>query len=136
MSEPNMSDRVRDEVQALLGEFFTAVQRRDLSGFLELFTGDERLTVVENTDRYDWPAFRAFADQFFHDIEQISFELEQSAVNSLAPEVAVATGVFNGRGRTVRGDRLDFRHAFTFALVRHDTRWRIAHAHESALSAA
>jgi hypothetical protein len=94
------------------------------------------LTVVENTDRYDWPAFRAFAEQFFGDIGQISFELEQIAVNGLAAEVSVATGVFTGRGQTVHGDRIEFRHAFTFVLARHDARWRIAHVHESALAAA
>lgn len=127
------AERTPQEVQALLRAFFGAVERRDLPQFLDLFTGDEHLTVIENADRYDWAAFRGFAEQFFAAIATISFELEHCAVHAIATEVATATGVFRGTGTATSGEPLDFRHAFTFVLAHREGRWRIAHVHESSL---
>jgi uncharacterized protein (TIGR02246 family) len=129
-----MADRRGEEVLAVLHDFFAAVRRRDLPGFLGLFTGDDHLTVVENGDRYDWMGFQAFATAFFGELAEIAFEVEQSVVNDLGPGSAVVTGAFRGRGTTRSGDAFDFRHAFTFVLSNRAGGWRIAHVHESALA--
>jgi len=133
MSELGAADQADDAVGNVLREFFASVERRDLPRFLGLFTGDARLTVVENSDRYDWQGFRAFAEQFFQDVERIAFEVEPVAVSRLGSAAAVATGAFRGRGATVGGEQIDFRHAFTFVLAKQHDGWRIAHVHESAL---
>lgn len=117
----------------MLATFFEAVEQRDLPRFLDQFTGDAHFTVIENADRYDWPAFRGFAEQFFAGIEKVAFVLEHTRVNALGDNVATATGAFRGTGTTASGEPLDFRHAFTFVLAYRDRRWRIAHVHESSL---
>jgi len=135
MKDQDGSDRVRGEIDEVLRAFYSAVERRDLGGFLALFTGDAGLTVVENADRFDWPAFQAYAEQFFREVRQVAFEPEPAAINLLAADVAVATGAFRGRGVTVGGEQIDVHHAYTFVLARRDHGWRIAHVHESALPA-
>jgi hypothetical protein len=45
---------------------------------------------------YDWKGFVTFAEGFFQQVKEITFDLEKCTVNPLSPTVAVATGVFRG----------------------------------------
>ena len=127
-------DRVDGEVKALLSHYFQAVEAHDLTGYLELFSPDEHLTIFENTEMYDWNRFRPYVENFMREVAEIRLELEQCAVNSLAPDVAIATGIFNGAGRLASGESLAFRNCFTFVVVERDRAWRIKHIHESSLA--
>ncbi len=117
----------------MLAEYFKTVERHEVSKFLAYFAEGEELTVVEDKDIYDWKAFVAFAEGFFQQVKEITFDLEKCAVNPLSPTVAVATGAFRGTGKMVSGEPLVGHNAYTFVLVRQGGRWRIKHVHESSL---
>jgi uncharacterized protein (TIGR02246 family) len=117
----------------MLAEYFKTVERHELSKFLALFAEGEDLTVFEDKEMYDWKAFVAFAEGFFQQVAEITFDLEKCTVNPLSPRVAVATGVFRGTGRSSAGEPVVVHNAYTFVLVKQDGRWRIKHVHESSL---
>lgn len=119
----------------MLEQYFQAVQQHDLSGFLSFFLDDEAFTIVEDAETYDWQSFVAFAEGFFQAVPVIAFELERCAVDPIALDSAVVTGVFRGMGQMTSGEPLAIRNAFTFVLVKREERWRIKHAHESSLPA-
>lgn len=87
----------------------------------------------ENAEMYDWPQFRDFAETFFAEVAEVSFDLEKCAVDVIGANVAVTTGVFRAAGKATAGDPLAFRTAFTVVVVEHDDGWRIRHVHESSL---
>lgn len=123
------------EVRQFLAAFFGSVECHDLTGFLSLFAADSRFTVYEDHELHNWESFAAFAEEFFGTVGEIAFDMERCAVDSMAPGVAVATGVFKGSGKTTAGEPLVFRHSFTFVLGKQAEVWRIRHAHESSLVA-
>ena len=123
------------ELGALLQDYFQSVERRDLEKFLSFFSADEHFTVFEDQEMRNRRAFVAFAREFFGSLAELSLTLESYSVDSLAPDVAVATGVFHGEGKTSTGEAMSFRHAFTFILAKDANSWRIRHVHESSLGA-
>ena len=135
VSVPSISKATDTEnaVRQLLSEFFESVERHELQRFLALFAEGEDFTVFENAEMYDWPQFVEFAEGFFKELAEIVFEVERCAVDPIGPGVAVATGIFNGKGKTVSGEPVAIRHSFTFVLVTVREQWRIKHVHESAV---
>lgn len=123
------------QVRQLLMEYLRSVERHDLPTFLSFFQQGDHFTVFEDREMYTWPAFVTFAEGFFKTVAEISFDLEGCSVDSVAPGVAVATGVFKGTGRTTAGEPVAVRNAFTFVLGKNAGRWLIRHVHESSLGA-
>jgi len=121
------------EVRQTLAGYFRAVEQHDLTKFLASFVDGEDLTVFEDKEMYDWRSFMAFAESFFQEVAEITFELEKCTVNPLSPDIAVATGVFKGMGKTASDEPVAVRNAYTFVLLKEGDRWRIQHAHESSL---
>ena len=121
------------EVRQMLTEYFKTIERHELSKFLAYFAEGEGLTVFEDKEMYDWKAFVAFAEGFFQQVKEITFDLEKCTVSPLSPTVAVATGVFRGTGKTASGEPLVVHNSYTFVLVKQGGRWRIKHVHESSL---
>ena len=124
---------VDEQVRRMLGEYFKSVERHELSKFLGFFAEGKDLTVVEDKEMYDWKGFVAFAEGFFQQVAEISFDMEKCTVNPLSARVAVVTGVFKGTGKTASGEPVVVHNAFTFVLLKQGDRWRIKHVHESSL---
>ena len=122
------------EVHQLLAGYFDAVEQHDLRTFLSFFQECEEFTVFEDKEMYGWKEFVAFAEGFFQAVATIAFERESCFVDLVAPNVAVATGVFRGTGTTTSGEALSVHNAFTFVLGRGDDEWKIRHVHESSLA--
>lgn len=129
-AEPGKADV---EVRQMLGEYFEAVERHELSKFLAFFAEGEDLTIFEDKEMYDWRSFVAFAEGFFEQVAEITFDLEKCTVNSLSPSIAVATGILRGTGKTTSGEPMVVHNAYTFVLLKQGDRWRIKHVHESSL---
>jgi ketosteroid isomerase-like protein len=121
------------QVREWLGEYFAAVERRDLRKFLACFQECESFTVFENRETYGWKEFVAFAEGFFGFVVKVSLELERCSVDAFAPDVAIATGLFHGEGEDASGGPVKVRSAFTFVLHRIEHEWKIRHVHESSL---
>jgi uncharacterized protein (TIGR02246 family) len=123
-----------NEVRQLLAGYFEAVEQHDLRTFLSFFQECEQFTVFEDKEMYGWKEFVAFAEGFFQALASIAFERESGSVDLVAPNVAVATGVFRGTGTTTSGEPVSVHNAFTFVLGRGDDGWKIRHVHESSLA--
>jgi uncharacterized protein (TIGR02246 family) len=121
------------KVRQLLAGYFEAVEQHDLGTFLSFFQECEQFTVFEDKEMYGWKEFVAFAEGFFQAVATIAFEREACSVDVVAPNVAVATGVFRGIGKTTSGEAVSVRNVFTFVLSNGDEGWRIRHVHESTL---
>ena len=124
---------IDQQVRKTLDEYFRTAERRDLEGFLALFSQGEDLTVFEDNEMYDWEGLVGFVGGFFEQMAKIRIQLERCAVNPLASSVAVATGVFSVVGMTISGEEISFRNCFTFVLVNEEGQWLIRHVHESSL---
>ena len=122
------------QVRAWLDVYFSAVERRDLPAFLSCFEVSESFQVFENGDVYGWKEFEAFATNAFQFIVKVRLELERCYVDAVAPEFAVATGVFRGAGEDASGKPVKVRSAFTFVLHKIGNEWKVRHIHESPLA--
>lgn len=127
------SGRVEQEIRRMFEDYFKTVERHELKAFLAFFAEGEDLTVFEDKEMYDWKGFVAFAEGFFAQVTEIKFNLEKCAVNPIGPGLAVATGIFGAVGKTVSGEPISFRNAYTFVLTKKADHWRIKHVHESTL---
>jgi ketosteroid isomerase-like protein len=123
-----------DDVQRFLADYFEAVELHDLPAFLSCFCEGEGVTLFENDQTYDWKGFVEFAEGFFQEVSEIECALERCLVDLLNPHAAVAAGVFTANGKTVSGEPVAVRNAFTFVLVKHGDCWKVKHAHESSLA--
>ena len=121
------------QVRKTLDEYFRAAERRDADRCLAFFSPGDDLTAFEDDEMYDWDGLVAYIRGFFEQVAEIRLQLERCTVDPLAPNVAVATGVFSAAGTTASGDELSIRNCFTFVFVNQEDRWLIKHVHESSL---